>query len=130
MVISRDVNLDESVFGFLSTSLDEDIDELNFLDLISIPILLQIRSTSRQKSEKVAQVKIKTYQENHAPFDTKWFLKKQVRRLTRMTDDEKNDYPDDKASSLLFWRASANVIEGSTGLTETKTFRKAANRPQ
>ena len=61
MVISCDISFDESVFGFLSTSLDEDIDELNFLDLISIPILLQIRSTSRQKSEKVAQVKIKTY---------------------------------------------------------------------
>ena len=107
MVISRDVNLDESVFGFLSTSLDEDIDELNFLDLISIPILLQIRSTSRQKSEKVAQVKIKTYQENHAPFDTKWFLKKQVRRLTRMTDDEKMII---QMTNLLLFYFSVQVL--------------------
>ena len=130
MVISRDVNLDESVFGFLSTSLDEDIDELNFKDFDIEPYSAPETEYKPTKKRKSRSSKNKTYQENHAPFDTKWFLKKQVRRLTRMTDDEKNDYPDDKASSLLFWRASANVIEGSTGLTETKTFRKAANRPQ
>ena len=53
MVISRDVNLDESVFGFLSTSLDEDIDELNFkdfdIDLISAPET-EYKPTEKRKS--------------------------------------------------------------------------------
>lgn len=33
LVISRDVNFDESVFGFLSRSLDENVDDLHFQDL-------------------------------------------------------------------------------------------------
>ena len=102
MVISRDVNLDESVFGFLSTSLDEDIDELNFND-----IDIDLYSALETEYKPTEKRKSRSSENKNLPRKSRAVRQKMVLEEASAPIDSyerwwKNDNPDDKPASLLF----------------------------
>ena len=133
VVISRDVNFDESTFGLPSSpTLDEDVDDLDF-DSLDIdddsPTQAEYKQTGKRKD--------RTSEENQSATKSRV-----VRRRPGLeeasapgsnsphqasdADEEKSE----ESASPLFWRASANAVEGAVDLSEPPTFQDAVNGPE
>ena len=144
VVISRDVTFDESTFGFSPTLPQEIVDdtalEFDSINISDEPCTTQLKQTGKRKhrSSNQEQDFQRTIPARHAagleeasaPDD---FVSHQAKRRssTRANLDEErksSDEDDNDATSQVFWRASANAVEGAD-LLEPQTFQDAIDGP-
>ena len=131
VVISRDVNFDESVFGLSPPTTDEDADDIDFDSLElddEAPGQAQYKQTGKRKSrpndEEVPAPPTRTVrqrpglEESSAPDN-----------YTARQEEEEETRNDDASTPPVFWRASANAIETAVDLSEPPTFEAAVSGP-
>uniref|UniRef100_A0AAV1TN90 Reverse transcriptase Ty1/copia-type domain-containing protein n=1 Tax=Peronospora matthiolae TaxID=2874970 RepID=A0AAV1TN90_9STRA len=131
VVISRDVNFDESDFGLSPPTTTEDADDIDFdsLDLDDeVPGHAQYKQTGKRKSrphdEGVPAPPTRTVcqrpglEESSAPDN----------HTTHQEEDEETKNADASTPSV-FWRASADAIETAVDLSEPSTFEAAVSGP-
>uniref|UniRef100_A0AAV1VNP0 Integrase catalytic domain-containing protein n=1 Tax=Peronospora matthiolae TaxID=2874970 RepID=A0AAV1VNP0_9STRA len=109
VVISRDVNFDESAFGLSPPATAEDADDIDFdsLDLDDeAPGQAQYKQTGKRKKESSAPDIHTTHQEEDADIENA-----------------------DASTPPVFWRASANAIETAVDSSEPSTFEAAVSGP-
>ena len=144
VMISRDVTFDESTFVFLQTLPQEIVDdtalEFDSINISDEHCTTQFKQTGKRKHRPSNQEQycIQTIPTRHgagseeasAPDDFESHHAK--RRLsTRANLDEERkgtDEDEDDTTSQVFWRASANAVEGAD-LLEPQTFQDAIDGP-
>uniref|UniRef100_A0AAV1T6S9 Reverse transcriptase Ty1/copia-type domain-containing protein n=1 Tax=Peronospora matthiolae TaxID=2874970 RepID=A0AAV1T6S9_9STRA len=131
VVISRDVNFDESTFGLQLPITDEDVDDLDFelLDLDDEELLqMEYKQTGKRKNrlndEDTAAPRPRAVrqrpglEESSAPENNS----------SRQEEDEETKDSGD-STPPVFWRASANAVEAAVDLSEPSTFEAAVSGP-
>uniref|UniRef100_A0AAV1TKD9 Reverse transcriptase Ty1/copia-type domain-containing protein n=1 Tax=Peronospora matthiolae TaxID=2874970 RepID=A0AAV1TKD9_9STRA len=131
VVISRNVNFDESTFGLLPPITVEDTDDLDFASLElddEAPGQEQYKQTgelkSRPNDEEVPAPPTCTVrqrpglEESSAP-----------NNYTTHQEEDEEIKNDDASTPPVFWRASANAIETAVDLCESSTFEAAVSGP-
>uniref|UniRef100_A0AAV1TI94 Reverse transcriptase Ty1/copia-type domain-containing protein n=1 Tax=Peronospora matthiolae TaxID=2874970 RepID=A0AAV1TI94_9STRA len=131
VVISRDVNFDESAFGLSPPTTTEDANDIDFdsLDLDDeAPGQAQYKQTGKRKGrphdEGVPAPPTRTVrqrpglEESSAPDN----------HTTQQEEDEETKNAD-ASTPPVFWRASANAIETAVDLSEPSTFEAAVSGP-
>uniref|UniRef100_A0AAV1U9V9 Reverse transcriptase Ty1/copia-type domain-containing protein n=1 Tax=Peronospora matthiolae TaxID=2874970 RepID=A0AAV1U9V9_9STRA len=142
VVISRDVTFDESTLGF-SPMLPQEIVDDTALDIESMnisdePHPMQIKQTGKRKSRSNSQEQVLQrtllerrgtgLEEASAPDDSESHQAKRRSSARENLDKERNvsDEDNEDATPQVFWRASANAVEG-TDLSEPTTFKDAVD---
>lgn len=131
LVISRDVNFDESAFGLSPPTTDEDADNLDFGSLElddEAPTQAQYKRTGKRKGhpndEEVPVPPTRTVrqrpglEESSAP-----------NNYMAHQEEEEETKNADTSTPPVFWRTSANTIETAVDLSEPSTFEAAASGP-
>ncbi|KAG2956681.1 Retrovirus-related Pol polyprotein from transposon TNT 1-94 [Phytophthora cactorum] len=113
VVISRDVNFDESTFGLSPTISDEDVDDLDFESL-------DIDNDGSRQTEYTQAGKRKS-----RPSDEDEAARRPQTVRHRPGLEEANE----ESTPPVFWRASANAVEATVDLSEPSTFQEAVNGP-
>uniref|UniRef100_A0AAV1TKX7 Reverse transcriptase Ty1/copia-type domain-containing protein n=1 Tax=Peronospora matthiolae TaxID=2874970 RepID=A0AAV1TKX7_9STRA len=131
VVISRNVNFDESTFGLSSPTIAEDTDDLDFdsFDLDDeAPGQEQYKQTGKRKSRPhdkgvpvppTRTVRQRPGLEESSTPDN---------HTTHQEEDEEIKNAD-ASTPPVFWRASANAIETAVDLSEPSTFEAAVSGP-
>uniref|UniRef100_A0AAV1UAN7 Retroviral polymerase SH3-like domain-containing protein n=1 Tax=Peronospora matthiolae TaxID=2874970 RepID=A0AAV1UAN7_9STRA len=144
VVISRDVTFDESTLGF-SPMLPQEIVDDTALDIESMnisdePHPMQIKQTGKRKSRSNSQEQVLQrtllerrgtgLEEASAPDDSESHQAKRRSSARDNLDKEQksSDKDNEDATPEVFWRASANAVEG-TDLSEPTTFKDAVGGP-
>ena len=140
VVISRDVTFDESTFGFSPTLPQEIVDDtaldIKSMDISDEPRIMQFKQAGKRKSRSNSQEQVLQrtlperrgtgLEEASSPDDFESHQAKR-RSSTRANLDEArkgSEEDDDDATHQVFWRSSANAVEG-TDLSESTTFKDA-----
>uniref|UniRef100_A0AAV1U725 Reverse transcriptase Ty1/copia-type domain-containing protein n=1 Tax=Peronospora matthiolae TaxID=2874970 RepID=A0AAV1U725_9STRA len=131
VVISRDVNFEESTFGLQLPITDEDVDDLDFelLDLDDEELRqMEYKQTGKRKNrlndEDTAPPRPRAVrqrpglEESSAPENNS----------SRQEEDEETKDSGD-STPPVFWRASANAVEAAVDLSEPSTFEAAVSGP-
>uniref|UniRef100_A0AAV1VDV7 Reverse transcriptase Ty1/copia-type domain-containing protein n=1 Tax=Peronospora matthiolae TaxID=2874970 RepID=A0AAV1VDV7_9STRA len=131
VVISRDVNFDESTFGLQLPITDEDVDDLDFelLDLDDEELRqMEYKQTGKRKNrlndEDTAAPRPRAVrqrpglEESSAPENNS----------SRQEEDEETKDSGD-STPPVFWRASANAVEAAVDLSEPSAFEAAVSGP-
>uniref|UniRef100_A0AAV1UF45 Integrase catalytic domain-containing protein n=1 Tax=Peronospora matthiolae TaxID=2874970 RepID=A0AAV1UF45_9STRA len=131
VVISRDVNFDESTFRLQLPITDEDVDDLDFelLDLDDEELRqMEYQQTGKRKNrlndEDTAAPRPRAVrqrpglEESNAPENNS----------SRQEEDEETKDSGD-STPPVFWRASANAVEAAVDLSEPSTFEAAVSGP-
>uniref|UniRef100_A0AAV1TQH9 Integrase catalytic domain-containing protein n=1 Tax=Peronospora matthiolae TaxID=2874970 RepID=A0AAV1TQH9_9STRA len=131
VVISRDVNFEESTFGLQLPITDEDVDDLDFelLDLDDEELRqMEYKQTGKRKNrlndEDTAPPRPRAVrqrpglEESSAPENNS----------SRQEEDEETKDSGD-STPPVFWRASANAVEAAVNLSEPSTFEAAVSDP-
>ncbi|KAG2807523.1 Retrovirus-related Pol polyprotein from transposon TNT 1-94 [Phytophthora cactorum] len=137
VVISRDVNIDESTFGLSPRISDEDVDDLDF-DSLDMDIdndgshqteyTQAGKRKSRPSDEDEAARRPRAVrhrpglEEASAPNDSS-------PHRADADEEEKSGDQDEESTPPVFWRASANAVEAAVDLSEPSTFQEAVNGP-
>uniref|UniRef100_H3GVG6 Uncharacterized protein n=1 Tax=Phytophthora ramorum TaxID=164328 RepID=H3GVG6_PHYRM len=138
VVVSRDVNFDESAFGLSTHISDEDVDDAA-LDLDALD--LDDNDGRRQTSFKQAGKR----KSRPSGDDDTARISRPVRHRAGLEEASASDVSssrraepdkeeksgdqdeDDDSTPPVFWRASANTVEAAADLSEPTTFQEAAN---
>ncbi|KAG2810460.1 hypothetical protein PC113_g23763 [Phytophthora cactorum] len=135
VVISRDVNFDESTFGLSPPISDEDVDDLDF-DSLDID-----NDGSRQTEYKQAgKRKSRPSDEDEAARRPRAVRHRpgleeasapngSSPHRADANEEEKSGDQDEESTPPVFWRASANAVEATVDLSEPSTFQEAVNGP-
>ena len=131
VVISRDVNFDESAFGLSPPTTDEDANDLDFDSLElddTAPGQAQYKQTgktqSRPNDEEVPAPLTRTVrqrpglEESSAPDN-----------FTAHQEEDEETKNADASTPPVFWSVSANDIETAVDLSEPSTFEAAVSGP-
>uniref|UniRef100_A0AAV1VG57 Retroviral polymerase SH3-like domain-containing protein n=1 Tax=Peronospora matthiolae TaxID=2874970 RepID=A0AAV1VG57_9STRA len=137
VVISRDATFDESTFGFSPTLPQEMVDDtalyIESMNISDEPHPMQFKQTGKRKirSNSQEQVLQRTLperrgtglEESSAPDDFESHQAKRRSSARDNLDEERkgSDEDNEDATPQVFWRASANAVEG-TDLSEPTTF--------
>ena len=133
VVVSRDVNFDESIFGLSLMTTDDILDGLDFesLDLVnesprptSFTQARKHKNRPNNEDEAVSTPRAvrqrSGLEEVSAPDDCS----------SRQADEEgKSEGIHDSATSPAFWHASENSVESAADLSELPTFIEAVSGP-
>ncbi|KAG4037019.1 hypothetical protein PC123_g27413 [Phytophthora cactorum] len=124
VVISRDVNFDESTFGLSPPISDEDVNDLDF-DSLDID---NDNDSSRQTEYKQAgKRKNRPSDEDEAARRPRAVRHRSG--LEEANEEEQSGDQDEELTPLVFWRESANTVEAAMDLPEPSTFQEAVNGP-
>uniref|UniRef100_A0AAV1V8Y6 Integrase catalytic domain-containing protein n=1 Tax=Peronospora matthiolae TaxID=2874970 RepID=A0AAV1V8Y6_9STRA len=130
VVISRDVNFDESTFGLPSPITDEDADDLDFelLDLNDEePRQVEYNQTGKRKNrlsdEDTAAPRPRAVRQRPGLEESTAL----ENNSSRQEEDEERKDSDD-STPPVFWHASANAVETAVDLSEPYTFEAASVR--
>ncbi|KAH7460339.1 Retrovirus-related Pol polyprotein from transposon TNT 1-94 [Phytophthora ramorum] len=140
VVVSRDVNFDESAFGLSAHTSDEDVDDaaldLDALDLDDNdgPRQMSFKQAGKRKSRpsgdddtarRSRPVRHRAGLEEASAPDVS-----SSRRAEPDEEEKSGDQDeDDDSTPPVFWRASANAVEAAADLSEPTTFQEAVNGP-
>uniref|UniRef100_H3H9L6 Uncharacterized protein n=1 Tax=Phytophthora ramorum TaxID=164328 RepID=H3H9L6_PHYRM len=140
VVVSRDVNFDESAFGLSAHTSDEDVDDaaldLDALDLDDNdgPRQVSFKQTGKRKSRpsgdddtarRSRPVRHRAGLEEASAPDVS-----SSRRAEPDEEEKSGDQDeDDDSTPPVFWRASANAVEAAADLSEPTTFQETVNGP-
>uniref|UniRef100_H3H975 Integrase catalytic domain-containing protein n=2 Tax=Phytophthora ramorum TaxID=164328 RepID=H3H975_PHYRM len=140
VVVSRDVNFDESAFGLSAHTSDEDVDDaaldLDALDLDDTdgPRQTSFKQAGKRKSRpsgdddtarRSRPVRHRAGLEEASAPDVS-----SSRRADPDEEEKSGDQDeDDDSTPPVFWRASANAVEAAADLSEPTTFQEAVNGP-
>ncbi|KAG2781707.1 hypothetical protein PC111_g24517 [Phytophthora cactorum] len=125
VVISRDVNFDESTFGLSPPISDEDVDDLDF---DSLDIDNDGKRKSRPSDEDEAARRPRAVR--HRPgLEEASAPNSSSPQQADADEEEKSGDQDEESTSPVFWRASANAVEAAVDLSEPSTFQEAVNGP-
>uniref|UniRef100_A0AAV1V4W9 Integrase catalytic domain-containing protein n=1 Tax=Peronospora matthiolae TaxID=2874970 RepID=A0AAV1V4W9_9STRA len=131
VVISRDVNFDESTFGLPPPITDEDADDLDFelLDLNDEePRQVEYKQTGKRKNrlsdEDTAAPRPRAVRQRPG-LEESTALENNSSRQEE--DEERKD--SDESTPPVFWHASANVVETAADLSEPYTLEAAVSGP-
>ncbi|NAU60962.1 hypothetical protein EE075_30035, partial [Klebsiella pneumoniae] len=140
VVISRDVNFDESTFGLSTHTSDEDVDDavldLDALDLDDNdgPRQTSFKQAGKRKyrpsgddntARRSRPVRHRAGLEEASAPDVS-----SSRRADPDEEEKSGDQDeDDDSTPPVFWRASANAVEAAADLSEPTTFQEAVNGP-
>uniref|UniRef100_H3GS33 Uncharacterized protein n=1 Tax=Phytophthora ramorum TaxID=164328 RepID=H3GS33_PHYRM len=140
VVVSRDVNFDESAFGLSTHTSDEDVDDaaldLDALDLDNNdgPRQVSFKQAGKRKSRpngdddtarRSRPVRHRAGLEEASAPDVS-----SSRRAEPDEEEKSGDQDeDDDSTPPVFWRASANAVEAAADLSEPTTFQEAVNGP-
>uniref|UniRef100_H3H8R5 Integrase catalytic domain-containing protein n=1 Tax=Phytophthora ramorum TaxID=164328 RepID=H3H8R5_PHYRM len=138
VVVSRDVNFDESAFGLSTHTSDEDVDDaaldLDALDLDDNdgPRQTSFKQAGKRKSRpsgdddtarRSRPVRHRAGLEEASAPDVS-----SSRRAEPDEEEKSGDQDeDDESTPPVFWRASANAVEAAADLSEPTTFQEAVN---
>uniref|UniRef100_A0AAV1UPL8 Reverse transcriptase Ty1/copia-type domain-containing protein n=1 Tax=Peronospora matthiolae TaxID=2874970 RepID=A0AAV1UPL8_9STRA len=144
VVISRDVTFDESTLGFSPRLLQEIVDDtaldIESMDISDEPHPMQFKQTGKRKSRSNSQEQVLQrtllerrgtgLEEASAPDDSESHQAKRRSSARDNLDEEQkgSDEDNEDATPQVFWRASANAVEG-TDLSEPTTFEDAVGGP-
>ncbi|KAG2953580.1 hypothetical protein PC118_g24944 [Phytophthora cactorum] len=136
VVISRDVNFDESTFGLSPTISDEDVDDLDFESLdIDNDGSRQTEYTqagkrkSRPSDEDEATRRPHTVRHRPGLEEASAPDSSSSSHRVDTDEEEKSGDQDEESTPPVFWRASANAVEATVDLSEPSTFQEAVNGP-
>uniref|UniRef100_H3H4I7 Integrase catalytic domain-containing protein n=1 Tax=Phytophthora ramorum TaxID=164328 RepID=H3H4I7_PHYRM len=140
VVVSRDVNFDESAFGLSAHTSDEDVDDaaldLDALDLDDNdgPRQTSFKQAGKRKNRpsgdddtarRSRPVRHRAGLEEASAPDVS-----SSRRAEPDEEEKSGDQDeDDDSTPPVFWRASANAVEAAADLSEPTTFQEAVNGP-
>uniref|UniRef100_A0AAV1UVW7 Reverse transcriptase Ty1/copia-type domain-containing protein n=1 Tax=Peronospora matthiolae TaxID=2874970 RepID=A0AAV1UVW7_9STRA len=131
VVISRDVNFDESTFGLQLPITDEDVDDLDFelLDLDDEELRqMEYKQTGKHKNrlndEDTAAPRPRAVRQRPG-------LEESSAPENNSSHQEEDEETKDSGDSTppVFWRASANAVEAAVDLSEPSTFEAAVSGP-
>uniref|UniRef100_A0AAV1UT40 Integrase catalytic domain-containing protein n=1 Tax=Peronospora matthiolae TaxID=2874970 RepID=A0AAV1UT40_9STRA len=131
VVISRDVNFDESTFGLQLPITDEDVDDLDFelLDLDDEELRqMEYKQTGKRKNrlndEDTAAPRPRAVRQRPG-------LEESSAPENNSSHQEEDEETKDSGDSTppVFWRASANAVEAAVDLSEPSTFEAAVSGP-
>uniref|UniRef100_A0AAV1U9T2 Reverse transcriptase Ty1/copia-type domain-containing protein n=1 Tax=Peronospora matthiolae TaxID=2874970 RepID=A0AAV1U9T2_9STRA len=131
VVISRDVNFDESTFGLQLPITDEDVDDLDFelLDLDDEELRqMEYKQTGKRKNrlndEDTAAPRPRAVRQRPG-------LEESSAPENNSSHQEEDNETKDSGDSIppVFWRASANAVEAAVDLSEPSTFEAAVSGP-
>uniref|UniRef100_A0AAV1TXN3 Reverse transcriptase Ty1/copia-type domain-containing protein n=1 Tax=Peronospora matthiolae TaxID=2874970 RepID=A0AAV1TXN3_9STRA len=144
VVISRDVTFDESTLGFSPTLPQEIVDDtaldIESMNISDEPHPMQFKQTGKRKSRSNSQEQVLQrtllerrgtgLEEASAPDDSESHQAKRRSSARDNLDEEQksSDEDNEDATPQVFWRASANAVEG-TDLSEPTTFEDAVGGP-
>ncbi|KAG2877875.1 hypothetical protein PC117_g27012 [Phytophthora cactorum] len=136
VVISRDVNFDESTFGLSPRISDEDVDDLD-VDSLDIdddgPRQTEYKQTGKRKSRPSDEDEAtrRPHTVRHRPGLEEASAPDSSSSSHRVDADEeeKSGDQDEESTPPVFWRASANAVEATVDLSEPSTFQEAVNGP-
>ncbi|KAG3035045.1 hypothetical protein PC121_g24270 [Phytophthora cactorum] len=138
VVISRDVNFDESTFGLSPPISDEDVDDLDF-DSLDIDNdnngsrQTEYKQTGKRKSRPSDEDEAtrRPHTVRHRPGLEEASAPDSSSSLHRVgaDEEEKSGDQDEESTPPVFWRASANAVEAAMDLSEPSTFQEAVNGP-
>ncbi|KAG3122720.1 Retrovirus-related Pol polyprotein from transposon TNT 1-94 [Phytophthora cactorum] len=136
VVISRDVNFDESAFGLSPRISDEDVDDLD-VDSLDIdddgPRQTEYKQTGKRKSrpsdEDEATRRPHTVRHRPGLEEASAPDSSSSSHRADADEEEKHGDEDDDSTPPVFWRASANAVEATVDLSEPSTFQEAVNGP-
>ncbi|KAG2761114.1 Retrovirus-related Pol polyprotein from transposon TNT 1-94 [Phytophthora cactorum] len=136
VVISRDVNFDESAFGLSPRISDEDVDDLD-VDSLDIdddgPRQTEYKQTGKRKSRPSDEDEAtrRPHTVRHRPGLEEASAPDSSSSSHRVDADEeeKSDDQDEESTPPVFWRASANAVEATVDLSEPSTFQEVVNGP-
>ncbi|KAG3046805.1 hypothetical protein PC122_g24254 [Phytophthora cactorum] len=136
VVISRDVNFDESTFGLSPRISDEDVDDLD-VDSLDIdddgPRQTEYKQTGKRKSRPSDEDEAtrRPHTVRHRPGLEEASAPDSSSSSHRVDTDEeeKSGDQDEESTPPVFWRASANAVEATVDLSEPSTFQEAVNGP-
>ncbi|KAG2960768.1 Retrovirus-related Pol polyprotein from transposon TNT 1-94 [Phytophthora cactorum] len=136
VVISRDVNFDESAFGLSPPISDEDVDDLDF-DSLDI----DTDNDSSRQTEYTQAGKRKSCPSDedeaarrpravrHRPGLEEASAPDSSSHRVDADEEEKSGDQDEESTPPVFWRASTNAVEATVDLSEPSTFQEAVNGP-
>uniref|UniRef100_A0AAV1TKI6 Polyprotein n=1 Tax=Peronospora matthiolae TaxID=2874970 RepID=A0AAV1TKI6_9STRA len=135
VMISRDVNFDESAFGMSMLISDDDVDGLDFesIDLDDKePRPRHFKQTGKRKAQPShdnddasmprAVRQRPGLEESSAPDDLS-------SRRANEDEERKSEEQHDTPTSSAFWHASANAVEAAVDFSEPSTFEEAVSGP-
>uniref|UniRef100_A0AAV1TTT9 Integrase catalytic domain-containing protein n=1 Tax=Peronospora matthiolae TaxID=2874970 RepID=A0AAV1TTT9_9STRA len=131
VVISRDVNFEESTFGLQLPITDEDVDDLDFelLDLDDEELRqMEYKQTGKRKNrlndEDTAPPRPRAVRQRPG-------LEESSAPENNSSRQEEDEEMKDSGHSTppVFWRASANAVEAAVNLSEPSTFEAAVSDP-
>uniref|UniRef100_A0AAV1VFF0 Polyprotein n=1 Tax=Peronospora matthiolae TaxID=2874970 RepID=A0AAV1VFF0_9STRA len=135
VMISRDVNFDESAFGMSMMISDDDVDGLDFesIDLDDEePRPRHFKQTGKRKAQPShdnddasmprAVRQRPGLEESSAPDDLS-------SRRANEDEERKSEEQHDTPTSSAFWHASANAVEAAVDFSEPSTFEEAVSGP-
>uniref|UniRef100_A0AAV1VJE8 Polyprotein n=1 Tax=Peronospora matthiolae TaxID=2874970 RepID=A0AAV1VJE8_9STRA len=135
VMISRDVNFDESAFGMSMLISDDDVDGLDFesIDLDDEePRPRHFKQTGKRKAQPShdnddasmprAVRQRPGLEESSAPDDLS-------SRRANEDEERKSEEQHDTPTSSAFWHASANAVEAAVDFSEPSTFEEAVSGP-
>uniref|UniRef100_A0AAV1T5G1 Integrase catalytic domain-containing protein n=1 Tax=Peronospora matthiolae TaxID=2874970 RepID=A0AAV1T5G1_9STRA len=135
VMISRDVNFDESAFGLSMLISDDDVDGLDFesIDLDDEePRPRHFKQTGKRKAQPShdnddtsmprAVRQRPGLEESSAPDDLS-------SRRANEDEERKSEEQHDTPTSSAFWHASANAVEAAVDFSEPSTFEEAVSGP-
>uniref|UniRef100_A0AAV1U369 Integrase catalytic domain-containing protein n=1 Tax=Peronospora matthiolae TaxID=2874970 RepID=A0AAV1U369_9STRA len=135
VMISRDVNFDESAFGMSMLISDDDVDGLDFesIDLDDEePRPRHFKQTGKRKAQPShdnddasmprAVRQRPGLEESSAPDDLS-------SRRANEDEERKSEEQHDTPASSTFWHASANAVEAAVDFSEPSTFEEAVSGP-
>ncbi|KAG2958598.1 hypothetical protein PC119_g26969 [Phytophthora cactorum] len=136
VVISRDVNFDESAFGLSPRISDEDADDLD-VDSLDIdddgPRQTEYKQTGKRKSRPNDEDEAtrRPHTVRHRPGLEEASAPDSFSSSHRVDADEeeKSGDQDEESTPPVFWCASANPVEATMDLSEPSTFQEAVNGP-
>ncbi|KAG2878814.1 hypothetical protein PC115_g22966 [Phytophthora cactorum] len=134
VVISRDVNFDESAFGLSPRISDEDVDDLD-VDSLDIdddgPRQTEYKQTGKRKSRPSDEDEAtrRPHTVRHRPGLEEASAPDSSSSSHRVDADEeeKSGDQDEESTPPVFWRTSANAVEAAVDLSEPSTFQEAVN---
>ena len=135
VMISRDVNFDESAFGLSMLISDDDVDGLDF-ESIELddedPRPRYFKQTGKRKAQPTHEdedasmpraVRQRPGLEEASAPDNR------SSRRSNEGEEKKSEEQHDIPTSPSFWHASANAVEAAMDLSEPSTFQEAVNGP-
>ncbi|KAG4037174.1 hypothetical protein PC123_g27259 [Phytophthora cactorum] len=136
VVISRDVNFDESAFGLSPRISDEDVDDLD-VDSLDIdddgPRQTEYKQTGKRKSrpsdEDEATRRPRAVRHRPGLEEASAPDSSSSSHRVDADEEEKSGDQDEESTPPVCWRASANAVEATVDLSEPSTFQEAVNGP-